>query len=239
VKRIAAWIGLGALGLGALACRSTAPGPPRSARWVPAAIVDWPIPFGRERRQLTLDYIRNHYDPSAERLGIRPLVIVLHWSETPTLAALHATFEPDTIAAERPEILRAGRVNVSSHFGVDRDGTIYRFLPPTVMARHVIGLNRSAIGVENVGGSALPLTDAQERADADLVRWLAGRYPTIRYLIGHFESAAFRGTALWEELDPGYLTEKEDPGPEFMARVRARVADLHLLDRYAAEAPRR
>ncbi len=36
---------------------------------------------------------------------------------------------------------------------VDRDGTRYRLMPETYMARHVIGLNYYSIGIENVGGS--------------------------------------------------------------------------------------
>ena len=49
---------------------------------------------------------------------------------------------------------------------MDRDGAVYRLMPETWMARHTIGLNRVAIGIENVGGPRWPLTPEQLRADA-------------------------------------------------------------------------
>ena len=119
-------------------------------------------------------------------------------------------------------------MNVSAHFVVARDGTVLRLLPETWMARHVIGLNHVAIGVENVGDlDRYPLTDAQLEANVRLVRYLASNYG-IRYLIGHHEYRAFEGSPLFVERDPGYRNRKGDPGPAFMARLRARVAGLGL-----------
>ena len=75
---------------------------------------------------------------------------------------------------------------------------------------------------------ATDLTPAQVTADVRLVRYLEGKYPTIRYLIGHHEYRVFEGHPLWLERDTAYRTAKSDPGPAFMAAVRAGVADLHL-----------
>ena len=58
------------------------------------------------------------------------------------------------------------------------------------MARHVIGLNYSSIGVENVGGKGNKvddLTKAQRQANLDLIRYLRYKYPSMQYLIGHNE----------------------------------------------------
>jgi beta-N-acetylhexosaminidase len=103
-------------------------------------------------------------------------------------------------------------------------------MPETWMARHCIGLNYSAIGVENVGGGkgVENLTDAQIEANIRLVRHLVRRYPTIRYLIGHMEYRRFEGHPLWLELDEDYRTEKIDPGDRFMTAVREGVAELGL-----------
>ena len=68
------------------------------------------------------------------------------------------TFDRETLGPDRPELGKADEVNVSAHFLVDRDGTIYRLMPETRLARHVIGLNWCAIGIENVGGPESPLT---------------------------------------------------------------------------------
>ncbi|MEP7011350.1 MAG: peptidoglycan recognition family protein [Acidobacteriota bacterium] len=201
------------------------------------AVVPLPLPHGWRRSRLTRDYVRGRYDAQATSLRFVPRMIVLHWTELPDLAALWNAFRPATIPPSRPELLSAGRVNVASQFVVDRDGAIYRLLPETAIARHTIGLNRAAIGIENVGGSEAPLTECQVRADAKLVTDLAARHPTIRYLIGHHEYGRFRGTPLWEERDPTYFTSKVDPGDEFMSAVRARVAPLRLGAEYATVPP--
>jgi len=196
-------------------------------------IVDCPITFDDERRALTLDYIHTHYDPGAETIEIVPQMIVLHWPASCTWEGTWRTFNPVRINAASDYMAANGAVNLSSHFLVDRDGTIRRLMPETIMARHVIGLNHCAIGVENVGTDVgCTLTDAQVEANAALVRYLVAEYPTITYLIGHYKSESFRNTPLFTELVGGYMTPKIDPGAEFMARVGERVCDLGLCAHY-------
>jgi N-acetylmuramoyl-L-alanine amidase len=96
------------------------------------------------------------------------------------------------------------------------------------MARHTIGLNHVAIGIENVGnGTDLPLTDAQLASNVAIVRYLSAKYD-LEYLIGHYEYTLFEGHTLWKERNKTYRTEKTDPGEDFMQRLRSRVADLKL-----------
>jgi N-acetyl-anhydromuramyl-L-alanine amidase AmpD len=191
-------------------------------------IVDAPIVWSDERARLTLEYRRAHSDPDAKDLTIEPRVIVLHYTDGGSAKATRAYFDQPRIEAGRAQLARAGAVNVSSHFLVDRDGTIYRLQPETRFARHCIGLNHIAIGIENVGdGDKLPLTDAQVAADAALVRDLAHRFP-ITHLLGHYEVMRFRDHPYYVERDASYKNDKDDPGPAFMARVRAEVADLGL-----------
>jgi N-acetyl-anhydromuramyl-L-alanine amidase AmpD len=167
------------------------------------AIVDAPITWNDERARLTLEYRRRHSEPAAKDLTIEPHVIVLHYTDGDSAAATRAYFDNVRIEAGRKDLVRAGAVNVSSHFLVDRDGTIYRLQPETRFARHFIGLNHIAIGIENVGdGDKHPLTDAQVTADAALVRDLAARYP-ITHLFGHYEVMKLRGTPLYVERGPG------------------------------------
>ncbi|HUJ63592.1 MAG TPA: peptidoglycan recognition family protein [Kofleriaceae bacterium] len=155
-------------------------------------------------------------------------MIVLHYTDGGSARATRAYFDHVRIEKARHDLARAGAVNVSAHFLVDRDGTIYQLQPETRYARHCIGLNHIAIGIENVGDEAkYPLTDAQVAADAALVRELARRYP-ITHLLGHYEVMKFRTNPYFLELDPAYRNDKPDPGARFMARVRAAVADLHL-----------
>jgi N-acetyl-anhydromuramyl-L-alanine amidase AmpD len=192
-------------------------------------IVDRPISFSPERVELTRAYIQSHYGLSPSDIRIVPRLIVLHWTAIDDLEASFRAFDRETLAG-RPDLDTAGQVNVSIQFLVDRDGTIYRLMPETQMARHVIGLNYSAIGVENVGGAGGVdnLTDAQIKANVRLVRYLAKKYPTIQHLIGHSEYRMLEQSPLWLEKEPGYRTTKIDPGVRFMGAVRAGVADLKL-----------
>jgi N-acetyl-anhydromuramyl-L-alanine amidase AmpD len=191
-------------------------------------MIDAPIAWSAEREQLTLDYRRAHSDPDARDLVIAPRVIVLHYTDGGSAKATREYFDNPRIEAGRAQLARAGAVNVSSHFLVDRDGTIYRLQPETRYARHCIGLNHIAIGIENVGDEAkFPLTDAQIAADAALVRDLATRYP-ITHLLGHYEVMTFRDNSYYVERDPSYRNSKPDPGERFMTAVRAKLADLHL-----------
>jgi hypothetical protein len=96
-------------------------------------------------------------------------------------------------------------------------------------SRHCIGLNHTAIGIENVGDEAkFPLTDAQVEADAELVRYLVATRPAITRLYGHHEVMGLRGDPIYVELDAGYKNDKGDPGRRFMTKVRAKLTDLAL-----------
>jgi N-acetylmuramoyl-L-alanine amidase len=191
-------------------------------------IVDAPMKWSAEREKLTLEYRQKHSDASAQNLDIAPKVIVLHYTGGGSAKGTRTYFDNVKIEASRKELAKAGLVNVSSHYVVDRDGTIYRLQPETRFARHCIGLNHIAIGIENVGDEAkFPLTDAQVAADAALVRDLAARFP-ITHLLGHYEVMGFKQNPYYVEIDPNYANDKPDPGKPFMAKVRALVADLAL-----------
>lgn len=207
---------------------TSAPATSQSLPTVP--IIDSFVPFDDERKRLTLEYIRAHYDPKATDITIDPKVIVIHWTGTGGSAKnIIDGFSRTYVNKGRTEVRKGGELNVSSQFVIDRDGTIYRLMEETTMARHCIGLNRVAIGVENVGdGDKHPLTDAQLSANIALVRYLKAKFSQIEYLIGHFEYRQLEGTPLFVELDPKYRSAKPDPGPEFMKKLRAGVGDLGL-----------
>ena len=192
------------------------------------AIVDAPMKWSAARAALTLDYRRAHSDAAATDLTITPRVIVLHYTAGDSATGTRNYFDNPEIEASRKELRRAGKVNVSSHYVIDRDGTIYRLQPDTRFARHCIGLNHLAIGIENVGDDKRwPLTAAQVTANAALVRELAATY-AITHLLGHHEVMGFRDHAYYVERDPAYKNSKPDPGAAFMAKVREAVADLKL-----------
>jgi hypothetical protein len=191
-------------------------------------IIQKPIYFDELRIQLTRQYQLEHYGISSDSIDIEPKMIVLHWTSIPTFDATFQLFNSPTLADstnKRDDL--PGNLNVSSHFLVDRDGTIYQLMPETWMARHVIGLNHYAIGIENVGGvdDVQDLTEEQAKSNAFLVCYLQKKYPNITYLIGHKDYLKYKGTSLWLEKDPNYHTSKVDPGPIFMKKVNQLIKD--------------
>jgi N-acetyl-anhydromuramyl-L-alanine amidase AmpD len=177
-----------------------------------------------ERESLSLEYVRLHYNPAATTIDIEPQIVVAHWTDGGTAAGALATFRPVKLGGDRPELKKGGALNVSSQFVVDRNGDIYQLMPTTCLARHVIGLNWAAIGIENAGGgSKYPLTKKQLEANIWLVQYLKAKHPGIMYLIGHLEYGSFRGSPLWHELVKNYVTSKGDPGKKFMADLRSGI----------------
>ncbi len=76
-------------------------------------------------------------------------------------------------------------------FVVDRDGTIYQLVPTTIMCRHTVGLNYTAIGIEHVAQSDAQVfgNRRQLAASLRLTRSLQGRYGiALRNVIGHNEN---------------------------------------------------
>jgi N-acetylmuramoyl-L-alanine amidase len=189
-------------------------------------IFEKPILFDDEREVLSLDYLKNRHGIEKDRATIVPTMVVVHWTAIPTLEATFDVFNPVHLAG-RPELTKASNLNVSAHFLVDRDGTIFRLLPDTTFARHTIGLNYTAIGIENIGGPDAPLTKSQLQSNAELIRFLHKKY-NLTYVIGHHEYYAFQGSELWKETDPDYLTQKQDPGDKFMKKLRKELIDLNF-----------
>ena len=193
-------------------------------------IVERPIDFEQDRIDLSLQYMQDRYGLEQAAPEIDPRMIVLHWTAIPTLEESFKAFKDPRLPRSREAISGASQLNVSAHFLVDRDGTIYRLMPETIMARHVIGLNHTAIGIENVGGTyETPLTEAQVDANIWLVNYLSDKYD-IEYLIGHYEYTQFENHELWLEKDSGYRTEKTDPGKEFMQRLRRATASRNFKE---------
>lgn len=191
-------------------------------------IIDKPIIFDEQRKELTLEYMKDHYGLDRDNPKIAPQMVVVHWTAIPTFEKSFDAFYNVKLPTWRPDLKNASPLNVSIQFLVDRDGSIYRLMDETTMARHVIGLNYCAIGIENVGGTKdTPLTKKQLRANIKLVKYLKEKYPEIEYVIGHYEYTRFDGTPLWLEKDPGYRTKKTDPGVQFINKIRQATSEYN------------
>jgi N-acetylmuramoyl-L-alanine amidase len=144
-----------------------------------------PIPFGARRKAETRAYAKRHYGIDDYRLR-RPRVIVEHYTDGDTFASAFNTF-----AADRPDAELGELPGTCSHFVVDRDGAIYRLVPTSIICRHTVGLNYTAIGIEHVGRSdGQVLGDRRQReASLRLTRALQGRFHiATKNVIGHNES---------------------------------------------------
>ncbi|WP_457747126.1 glycoside hydrolase family 3 N-terminal domain-containing protein [Sulfurimonas sp.] len=194
-------------------------------------IIHKPIIFTPKRIEMTKSYIHTHYAKNPKTIEITPKIIVLHWTAVMNLKDSFARLKSEKLFSDRKDIAAASTLNVSAHFLIDRDGTIYQLMPDNWMARHVIGLNYSSIGIENVGGEENKkedLTSEQVKANIALINYLKEKYPTIEYLVGHYEYLQMQNRPLWLERDKGYRTKKVDPGKTFMQQVRKGVATLKL-----------
>jgi N-acetylmuramoyl-L-alanine amidase len=153
---------------------------------VPApAIVADPIPFSPRRKAEMRAYAQRHYGLDTYRL-IDPHVIVIHFTDTPDFRSTYNTFAPDAPDIELHEL-----PGTCAHFVIDRDGTIYQLVPIENMCRHTVGLNWTAIGIEQVGFSDVEVMgDAREfGASLALARWLRCRFHiAVSNVIGHNES---------------------------------------------------
>ena len=179
--------------------------------------IDKFISWTAHRDELIDEYTLRHYGKIYRE--IIPQAVVVHWTAFGTLESVWRYFYAEEMDDDE------GRLNVASQFIVDRDGTIWRLMPENKFARHAIGYNHCAIGIENVGGydGREDLTAEQLAANVRLIKYLHEKYPTIKYVFGHYQQDAARASGLHIELVEGYYAKKPDPGPIFMRGLRAEL----------------
>ena len=181
-------------------------------------IEEWLLPNQEDRQRGMERYLRVHHGKEAPK-NLSPQMVVVHWTGSSTATSTWHTFASATLSGRR-DIQSSGSVNVSAHYLVERDGTVHQLLPTTAFARHCIGFNHVAIGIENVGGNKThPLTEAQVHSNSLLIQHLMTEY-SIQLVIGHYESMDFEDHTLFQERDPNYRSIKGDPGEDFMEALR-------------------
>ncbi len=175
-----ALVGRGSAAVGAsggyLAATGRAPRPP---------IVVKLIPYPAKRRAEMAAYALRHYGIDSWRLP-HPQVIVEHYTASEAFSSTYNYFAGDTPDVELGEL-----PGVCAHFVIDKDGTIYQLVPLTIMCRHTVGLNYTAIGIEHVGTSDQEILDnpRQLQASLALTVWLMQeKRIQLRNVIGHNES---------------------------------------------------
>ena len=113
-------------------------------------------------------------------------MIVEHITANNSYSATWNTFAADVADPELHEL-----PGTCSHYVIDKDGTIYQLVPRSIICRHTVGLNYTAIGIEHVGSSDSEVLDnaRQMAASLRLTRWLRCHYAIgVNNVIGHAES---------------------------------------------------
>jgi N-acetyl-anhydromuramyl-L-alanine amidase AmpD len=190
-------------------------------------IIEKPIIYSKEREKLSVAYLKERHGIIQENATIVPKIIVLHYTAGGSINSNFNYFNSVEIENSRKLNKDQSKLNVSAHYLIDRDGTIYHLVPDTLFARHTIGLNYCAIGIENIGSKESPLTNQQVLANSNLIRYLSKKHQ-IEYVIGHSEYIKFRKSNLWKETNSNYITYKSDPGDQFLIDVRKLITDLNF-----------
>jgi N-acetylmuramoyl-L-alanine amidase len=185
-----------------------------------------PIPFPLRRKLETRAYAERHYGVDTWRLR-QPRVIVEHYTASDSFTSAYATFSADVPDSELHEL-----PGTCAHFVVDRDGTIYQLVALGVMCRHTVGLNWTAIGIENVGTSdgAILANKRQLAASLALTAWLMSRFHIpLGDVIGHNESLT---SPFHRELYPAWRCQTHgDWARAGMTVYRSRLAALARRER--------
>jgi N-acetylmuramoyl-L-alanine amidase len=160
--------------------------------------------------------------PYVHLLPERPVeaveMVVIHCTELPDLA----------IAREYGErVLYEDRgTGASGHYYIDRDGSIYCYVPTTRVANHVRGHNPNSIGIELVNLGRYPhwwdsrnqtMTEpyppTQLEALSALLNQLRQAHPNLRRIAGHEDLDTARLPA--SDDASVEVARKLDPGPLF------------------------
>ena len=185
--------------------------------------------FTDAQLKMTKAYCKKHY--GIERITLKkPKMIVVHYTAVPSLEETLQIFQKDSLSTNRKYIANFSALNVGVHYIVDKDGTIYQTKPDTIIARHIIGFNHVALGIENVALNEQDITSAQLKSNVELIRYLLQKKPGINYLIGHHEynNKELPHYKLIKIKDPSYAPyKKPDPGNKFMSKLRKKLAQNH------------
>lgn len=180
------------------------PSPQTEDKGKRAVVVKKYLPYGEWEDEYR-DYFKSHYNTAS--LKLQPKLIVLHYSGTSDFATLWRTY------------IKGGMYNygggkrighLSTHFVVDKDGSIYQLMPLDRKARDSYGVNHVAISVEFIGKNEEELlaNKKQMRTSFALVRWLMRnmKIPANR-ILAHSE------VALGKEVVPEYTDHADKTSP--------------------------
>jgi N-acetyl-anhydromuramyl-L-alanine amidase AmpD len=143
------------------------------------------IPYGAKREAETARYNERHYGQHTYVLK-NPKVVVLHFTAGADWHSAWNTFANDTQYESTPGLREYP--GVSAHFIVRKNGVIVQCVPLRLRARHAIGMNWTAIGIEIV--QEVPSGMTGHWADQQILhrtKQMAAVVKLVRYLQGRFQ----------------------------------------------------
>ena len=166
-------------------------------------IKDYLLPYWRNLRPRDVDTVDT---------------VVLHCTELPTLEMAREYGE----RVQDPETI----TGFSGHYYLDRDGSVFRYVPASRMAHHVVGWNARSIGIEMVNSGRYPnwfsstsqvctepYPSEQISALLELLRYLKSEHDMLCDLVRHSDVDT---EMIPSSDDPAVLIRRKvDPGPMF------------------------
>ena len=159
------------------------------------------------------------------------------------LVVIHCTELPDIAMAREfgERMLYDSGTGNSGHYYIDRDGSVFQYVPLQRIAHHVRGYNARAIGIELVNTGRYPqwhnsrhqamdeaYTAAQIASLIALLRRLQADIPSLRQIAGHEDLDT--STEAASDDSSVQVPRKRDPGPLFpWQRVLGSVALERLV----------
>lgn len=200
-------------------------------------LVSRPIVFDAQRRFLTALYREKHTgDCDHEKNGmdscllINPKIIVLHMTDLDDLEKSFEYMKEPVLREEREKLISRSydRLNVSAHYLVDKDGSIYSLMPDNYMARHAMGVNHLSIAIENVGFNISGPSREQVDSNIRLIRYLMKKYNIVpESIYSHAETGLLRErhSYYFVELEENYFVQK-NCGEKLIKEVRKRLNNI-------------
>lgn len=193
-------------------------------------IISKPIKYDAQRKFLTSIYRENHTGDCDHRrdgvetcVRIKPRMIVIHMTDINDLKNSFEAMNEPIISENRTDLIKRNydRINVSAHFLIDKEGTIYQLMPENYMARHAMGVNHLSIGIENVGLNKEEPTKKQIESNIKLIKYLKSKYD-IEEIISHSEISDFKNTTYFVEKIDNFFRDK-DCGDRIIKEIRSEM----------------
>lgn len=185
-----------------------------SWNYQPPEFISWFLDY-RSWEDDHLKYFRKNYGENS--LFFTPSMLVMHYTVVPTAEQTYSVLQ---------------RRQVSVHFMVDRDGSIYQLLPLDRRCTGAYGVNHKALSIEMVATSEDDLLSRPYQVFRSfcLARYLMAMYEIpVSKVVGHYEvgEGVTRVPDYLDLADPYYPTryppssKRTDPGPRYMRWLRA------------------